>query len=192
MKKTAFTLSAFFIAVLFFASCSSENLVIQKRHYGKGYYVHANGKREINNTVKAETVALSESPVSTTENPETFIAQETSTNKSQTVSAKAPAITKHNTKIKSSSPLTTVADQKASIEKSASAKNKASVRAAAKKENHSAGGDVNAVLLIILCILLPPVAVYLVDGIGTSFWIDLILTLLFFLPGIIFALIVCL
>ncbi|MDQ3110767.1 MAG: YqaE/Pmp3 family membrane protein [Bacteroidota bacterium] len=56
--------------------------------------------------------------------------------------------------------------------------------------NHS-DGDVSAVLLVILCILLPPLAVFLVDGIGLNFWLDLILTLLFFLPGIIFALIVC-
>ena len=46
------------------------------------------------------------------------------------------------------------------------------------------------VLLIILAILLPPLAVYMVAGIGTSFWINLILTLCFYLPGIIHALIV--
>lgn len=46
------------------------------------------------------------------------------------------------------------------------------------------------ILLIILCIILPPLAVYLMDGIGTSFWLDLILTLIFWLPGVIFAFIV--
>lgn len=48
------------------------------------------------------------------------------------------------------------------------------------------------ILLIILAILLPPLAVYLAKGIGTEFWIDLILTLLFWIPGIIYALIVIL
>lgn len=51
----------------------------------------------------------------------------------------------------------------------------------------------NTVLLVILAILLPPLAVYLHQGeINTKFWISLILTLLFFLPGIIYALIVVL
>lgn len=48
----------------------------------------------------------------------------------------------------------------------------------------------NLLLLAILSFLLPPLAVYLVRGIGNSFWIDLILTLLFWIPGVIFALIV--
>ncbi|MBK7885425.1 MAG: YqaE/Pmp3 family membrane protein [Chitinophagaceae bacterium] len=48
-------------------------------------------------------------------------------------------------------------------------------------------------LLVILAILLPPLAVYLHQGeINTKFWISLLLTLLFWLPGIIYALIVVL
>ena len=48
----------------------------------------------------------------------------------------------------------------------------------------------NTLLLAILCVLLPPLAVYLYEGEITShFWISLLLTLLFWLPGIIYALI---
>jgi uncharacterized membrane protein YqaE (UPF0057 family) len=50
--------------------------------------------------------------------------------------------------------------------------------------------DVPFWLLIVLCILLPPLAVFLKYGIGTEFWISLILTLIFWLPGVIYALIV--
>jgi uncharacterized membrane protein YqaE (UPF0057 family) len=51
----------------------------------------------------------------------------------------------------------------------------------------------NTLLLVILAILLPPLAVYLHEGeINTRFWISLILTLLFWLPGVIYALIVVL
>lgn len=51
----------------------------------------------------------------------------------------------------------------------------------------------NTLLLVILAILLPPLAVYLHEGeINNKFWIDLVLTLLFFLPGIIYALVVVL
>lgn len=51
----------------------------------------------------------------------------------------------------------------------------------------------NTVLLVILAILLPPLAVYLHEGeINSKFWISLLLTLLFFLPGVIYALVVVL
>lgn len=56
-----------------------------------------------------------------------------------------------------------------------------------------ADGDVDFALLVVLAIILPPLAVYLHEGeIATRFWISLLLTLLFFLPGIIYALIIVL
>lgn len=70
----------------------------------------------------------------------------------------------------------------------------------AKKElslykEKKASGDVstNTLLLVILAILLPPLAVYLHEGeINTRFWVSLILSILFLLPGIIYSLIVVL
>lgn len=59
-------------------------------------------------------------------------------------------------------------------------------------------GIVNAesddkVLLIILAVLLPPLAVYLHENaFNGKFWLSLLLTLLFVLPGIIYALLVVL
>lgn len=51
----------------------------------------------------------------------------------------------------------------------------------------------NTILLVILAILLPPLAVYLHQGeINSKFWISLLLTLLFWLPGVIYALVVIL
>lgn len=51
--------------------------------------------------------------------------------------------------------------------------------------------DDRMVLLVILCILLPPLAVYLKeDEINTKFWISLVLTLLFWIPGVVYALLV--
>ena len=54
----------------------------------------------------------------------------------------------------------------------------------------SAASDVSLVLLVILAILLPPLAVFLARGIGTEFWISLVLTILFWFPGMIYALLV--
>jgi len=44
------------------------------------------------------------------------------------------------------------------------------------------------ILLIILAIILPPLAAFLVVGLSTHFWINLILTLLGWLPGTVHAL----
>ena len=71
------------------------------------------------------------------------------------------------------------------------------LRAALKafKKDKKAGREAsdNTVLLVILAILLPPLAVYLHEGeVNNRFWISLLLTLLFWLPGIIYALIIVL
>ncbi len=63
------------------------------------------------------------------------------------------------------------------------------------KKAKRAGDDpsTNTLLLVILAILLPPLAVYLHEGeINNRFWISLLLTLLFWIPGVIYALIVIL
>jgi uncharacterized membrane protein YqaE (UPF0057 family) len=63
------------------------------------------------------------------------------------------------------------------------------------KANKKAGNEpsTDQTLLIILSILLPPLAVYLHQGeINNKFWISLLLTLLFWLPGVIYSLLVVL
>jgi uncharacterized membrane protein YqaE (UPF0057 family) len=48
-------------------------------------------------------------------------------------------------------------------------------------------------LLLILAVLLPPLAVFLKEGqINSRFWISLLLTLLFWLPGVIYTMLVIL
>lgn len=60
-----------------------------------------------------------------------------------------------------------------------------------KKQKRNGEGSDNKVLLIILSILLPPLAVYLHQGeVNSKFWISLLLTLLFWIPGVIYALLV--
>ncbi len=56
----------------------------------------------------------------------------------------------------------------------------------ADRKNNSTK-KVEEVILAILAVLLPPLAVFLFEGLSTNFWIDLILTLFFWLPGILFA-----
>ena len=51
----------------------------------------------------------------------------------------------------------------------------------------------STVIQVIFAILIPPLGVYLHEGeINKRFWIDLLLTILFFIPGMIYALVVVL
>ena len=41
---------------------------------------------------------------------------------------------------------------------------------------------------IVAAVLLPPLGVFLTRGLGRDFWIDVILTLLAYIPGVVYAL----
>lgn len=47
--------------------------------------------------------------------------------------------------------------------------------------------DIRLILLLILCVLLPPLAVFILFGFSGEFWLSVLLTIFFWLPGIIFA-----
>jgi uncharacterized membrane protein YqaE (UPF0057 family) len=51
-----------------------------------------------------------------------------------------------------------------------------------------AGSNVSTLLLVILAILIPPLAVGLKAGIGVQLVISIVLTLLFYVPGLVHAL----
>jgi uncharacterized membrane protein YqaE (UPF0057 family) len=63
-----------------------------------------------------------------------------------------------------------------------------------KTQNREKAAPVASTLLqVIFAILIPPLGVYLHEGeINKRFWIDLLLTILFFVPGLIYALVVVL
>ncbi len=46
----------------------------------------------------------------------------------------------------------------------------------------------NKLIMILLCVFIPPLAVFIDKGLGKDFIINLILTLFFFVPGMIHAL----
>ncbi|MCB0592545.1 MAG: YqaE/Pmp3 family membrane protein [Lewinellaceae bacterium] len=63
----------------------------------------------------------------------------------------------------------------------------------AKLKEFRQENDTDLLLLVILAILLPPLGMYIYEGSATDrFWISLLLTLLFFLPGVIYTLVVIL
>jgi uncharacterized membrane protein YqaE (UPF0057 family) len=66
------------------------------------------------------------------------------------------------------------------------------VNAHSHRAPRSSGLEASDVIKIILAIILPPLGVFLEVGIGKHFWINLVLTLLGYIPGIIHALYVIL
>ncbi len=60
------------------------------------------------------------------------------------------------------------------------------------KEAKKVDASDDLLLLVIVTILLPPLGMALYDGLSTRFWISLLLTLLFYLPGLIYTLVVIL
>ncbi|WP_419826563.1 YqaE/Pmp3 family membrane protein [Sphingomonas sp.] len=58
--------------------------------------------------------------------------------------------------------------------------------AAAKPASRGRPGQ-PPILAIVLAVLLPPVGVWIARGVGFSFWVSLVLTILAYVPGIIFS-----
>lgn len=59
-----------------------------------------------------------------------------------------------------------------------------------KKNQPMEKKGVGGALLVLLAFILPPLAVFFKVGFGSAFWINLLLTLLIWIPGVIHALIV--
>lgn len=79
-------------------------------------------------------------------------------------------------------PQTTTAPQLTRAERKSMRK---TVRKSVREQLGSAAG-VGKIALIIIAIILPPLAMFLYDGLSNRFWISLLLTLLFYFPGLIY------
>ena len=194
MKKLfrSSSIVVFLFAVAFLSSCSQfGNLDIQKRHYNKGFYVHRSEKHDaVSAEEKTMTAAVTETA---TEIQQPAAVEETSpapvAQPSVAVAVQQQAAEKSNHAVRSAfekpaTHSTTIVPVKTKTPASI-------VMHDRKAPAGHASGDVDLLILVILALLLPPLAVFLKEGdLTINFWIDLLLCLLFFLPGIIFALLV--
>jgi uncharacterized membrane protein YqaE (UPF0057 family) len=203
MKKiNSLVLLVVFGAASILSSCSSEKgLAVEKRKYRNGYSISWNGgKHETQQLVKAENEnnvrsnELTEMPTieatlaneTTSPSPELFASSATSTPIvfNETTELKS-AFTKSNETLKEDAGSSSKVDASTTTKKYT----RAEIKQAKKFFSKKAPGDTDMPLwaYILISILLPPLAVGLYEGIHTPFWISILLTLLFWIPGVIYA-----
>ncbi|MGF1563999.1 MAG: YqaE/Pmp3 family membrane protein [Flavobacteriales bacterium] len=195
--RTVFFLSL--IATLVgLSACSTSNDVIsergiQKRKYRKGFYVSHPGKQkhaepltvvsEVETPLPCGVVDRDHEAPAPVAHP---IHQEEG---SGTAALAHPSIPK-KTEAHSEAPALELAEATPPQRDHRVKLQRSTVNTALALAEHSESADDTELLLyIILSILLPPLAVYLLYGISTNFWISVILTILLWIPGVIFALI---
>lgn len=187
MKKILLLVAA--VAIVF-SSCT-----VEKRQYMDGYHVEWFGKGKKAEAANKKESALQENvaTVPTTVTEEVAVVAEPSTNEAVTPIVEAPVAP-------------TKAERKAIREAAKQMKSEARHYMSEHKADRSFSGATNfnnasldvasepdTVLLVILAFLLPPLAVYLYEGSWTSrCTVNLILTLLCGLPGVIHALVIIL
>ncbi len=195
-------------------SCSRDNSVvssrgIQKRKYQSGYHFELN--RKIKSTDQNEKTKKNEVAILEEENHNTYpiivtnVAQNEELNTYASTDDNAglaeatlesqiiPADTRVSEWVKNTSKET---ESKGEVFTKRSAKEIKKIlrneKKAEKKSNDNKAQRIDSIVYILLCIFLPPVAV----GLATN-WdvpmtlISLLLTILFWLPGIIFAFYIC-
>ncbi len=180
-------LSTLLIVIFALSSCNSSIQVVKKRH-SNGYYVSVGSdihkNHDVSNTAKQENKKIKlqdATPVNESMESEEVTSTE------RIVSASAEISNNSQSKSNSESNNTLVKSKKKKTSKLSKIKKIKALKKELKKSKNS-DVDTNTLLLVILAILLPPLAVYLLKGVTNQFWISLILTLLLWLPGIIYAL----
>ncbi len=174
MKKVLFLLSAAFLM----ASCQSVDIV--KRKYTGGYYVnlknnqqHSDSNSKVDVVTNTAMTGIAHQQIQSSHLAPVALATTSAT----TINQQSESARKTKTIVADKEYPTTTADNTADNH----------VVLAPKPTPPADGGtDVNQVVMIILALLIPPLAIWLKEGITQRFWIDLICFLLggglFFTP----------
>jgi uncharacterized membrane protein YqaE (UPF0057 family) len=198
MKNVFKLLSISFAVGLLMTSCAGS-FTIHKRQHSKGYFIASNKKFKATETPAKEnekttinksnvvkpvneesTITFATTEPTSVVNNETFVADNTpssvfvASHKKQNIVLNEKPVAVENTRVNNTNTekLFTKKDLRKELRKS------------------KFSGDDKMVLYVILSIILPPLAVYLQRDLGKDFWINLILTLLFIVPGIVHALLI--
>ncbi len=168
MKKYLLFLSI--AALVGFSSCAS--LRIDKRHHNKGWYV------DFGNNQKPQATAKH------TESEEKTVPVEVAPAEQQSATPVSPALSdcnncEQNPTAVAPEEVITIApanDEVQSVSNSKGEQMQTPVAKHAKRNSEPSSGasDDRLILLVILAILIPPLAVYLKEGVTSMFWITLI------------------
>lgn len=188
------------MALLAISMFSCNVIDITKKRYSNGYYVSLSNapKVEAQNNIVKESKDEQVTKVKKEKCIEKPVMEIATINIAQeeivpdiNVSAKAKTIHKKKNKfLAQNKPIFAIKSSKFALNSGQMQEQKLINKTAQK--NKGGASDADLVLLVILAILLPPLAVFLKRGLDSMFWISLILTLLFWFPGVIFALLVVL
>lgn len=171
------------LLVTFLSSCNKKQLV-QKTYKDIEWYAH--GEKKINSKNENITTESQVNEVSVSVDSEPKITPSQKSLLEKVVSEKQNTDVKSEISTLNQEPISKKASKKA-------AKKEVKELKKLLKENDSADTEMNTLLLVLIAILLPPVAVGLVKGFTSgAFFLNLILWLLFYVPGLIHALIVVL
>ena len=198
--KSKITIGLFTLAlVAIISACSTSNDVatnrlIQKRKYNKGFHIEKNtrhfGKDKLKQSAK-DNVAKTETETETT--PPVTQHHEEREIVSQTIpapTANQEAEIENNTVSKTiempqkqNNNLTETAKAPLSVNDNRTSKLNVKklpkrVRELKKVNKNAADSDVMLILMVILAIIIPPLAVFIYEGVTNRFWIDLILALI--------------
>lgn len=203
-SNTLFTIfsAAALLALVFLQGCATSNDVvsdrgIQKRKYRSGYYVSNRSSETTSRARKSEPAAvqapehtaLVSTPTPPAPNaPELVVHLPSSVTSRVVLTAPQPSIFK--TEQQSNRPLNVVQVSDAiqvAAHPAVQAENQSKALAIDVNGDESKD-DVEFLIILILCFLLPPLAMYLLQGINFNFWVSIVLTILFWIPGVLFAL----
>lgn len=186
-------------AMMVACTVNAQSITIEKRHYKSGYYIDF-GKRKSEtkqtSVVKQNIVAVERNtnntiaPINSGAEGQMQMVPVTGLQVKKEKTHKRVAAFAYNAVVQSSNVTST--KTKSTHNETIKAVADDSVTSVSSTDSSSNNAGIPLVLLVIITILIPFLGVGLAKGIGTQFWIALILTLLFFLPGLIYGLIVVL
>ena len=200
------------LGVLILSACSTSNDVVSnnfitKRKHNKGIHIDFKGKYDSQkgSDLAKEEFALANDKTSVSAGKKTEVEYEnqivTSSNDNNfvgeaVVSTDIIDFAETSSEIESNSIIETRKNNFVTSEKSAKKEQKIAakhtVKALRKLAKTNQEDDSSEILIIVLCFFIPPLAVYLHEGSwNDKCWINLLLTCLCGIPGMIHALIVC-
>jgi uncharacterized membrane protein YqaE (UPF0057 family) len=180
--------SSFIILFSFLLSCNTEKSGVAHNNKSSHFDVKENPLEHNNslsvlpdNCADNMEASVEKAPDLTSESP-----------KEITIVPKPAPMIRHTSKPEVKAPEKKVENKVENIpsepSKKLSKEEKKEIKQILKDSDVNRKNVVGKVLLVIFSIILPPLAVALVDGFTGPFWLDLLLTILFYLPGLIYAL----